>query len=236
VESKIVVHNSIKDINQYCENKEGDVLVLCDLDNTLIEPKVEREDSPVGGDQWFSGLVEYVKNKKGISTLDAVKIVLPMHYDVQNRVVLKPVEEEKTVETIHDLKELYWVMGLTARSLPLVDLTVKKVSDLGFLFSFGSYSFQKKLSVDSVRLKDGILFCGNNDKGEALLELLSVLKINPKTIIFIDDKYANVEKLDKIFQSRKDIEFIGIHYIYLKSKVESFVLDQMSQEQIINLI
>lgn len=222
----IVTHDSIQDVFKYCGNEGKKVLVLFDLDNTLIEPTEE-----VGSDQWFSGAVIYAKNKKKLQGLDAVRKILPLYYKLQDTVVLKPVEKI-TVDVIKRLKEKHIVMGLTARSVPLVEQTTERLSKLGFSFSFDTHFFQKKLSVDSACLKNGILFCGNNDKGDALFELLNFLDIHPDRIIFIDDKYANVEKLNNQFQDKKYVNVIGIHYIFLKSKVDSFVLDEKSKQQI----
>jgi len=222
----VVSHDSIQDVFKHCENEGKKALVLFDLDNTLIEPTEE-----IGSDQWFSGAVTYAKNKKKIQALDAVRKVLPLYYKLQDNVVLKPVEKI-TLNVIKSLKEKHIVMGLTARSVPLVGQTTERLSKLGFSFSYDTCFFQKKLSVDPACLKNGILFCGNNDKGEALFELLNFLNIYPELVIFIDDKYANVEKLNNQFQDKKAVNFIGIHYTFLKSKVDSFVLDEKSKQEI----
>jgi hypothetical protein len=222
----IVTHDSIQDIFKYC-NDTKKTLILSDLDNTLEEPEAIDQ---VGSDQWFSAAVQYIKDKKNISILDAVYKILPLYYKIHENLVLKPVETETTVLVINKLKEKHVFMGLTSRSLPMVGITIERLSNIGISFSCETKTFQKKLSIDTARLDKGILFCGNNGKDESLSELLNILDVKSERIIFIDDKYANVEKLEKIFQSRKDIEFIGIHYTYLKSKVESFVLDEKSKE------
>lgn len=59
--------------------------------------------------------------------------------------------------------------------------------------------------------KSGILFTGYIDKGQVLLQFLKTNNINPKRIIFIDDRLINLQSVEDAL-SGHNIKFNGFEY------------------------
>jgi len=169
-----------------------------------------------------------------------------------------------TIETVRFVQTLgYKTMALTARSFPIQKRTIFQLNQNGIDFTQSSPSKRSYILDDEdleqlnsmdeyysktrhdCRYTNGILMCGNNDKGQKLLELLhrcNCLSRNyddlpqVKVIIFVDDKEKNVKSvkqaIDKFNLARDSsarIIFIGLRYSRCDNDVQSFRL----QDQII---
>ncbi|NDD55176.1 DUF2608 domain-containing protein, partial [bacterium] len=77
--------------------------------------------------------------------------------------------------------------------------------------------------------RDGIMYCAQNGKKEALKALLNATAYKPKKIIMVDDKdhYVN-----EVIEAGKElgIEVVGIRYSQLDQKLKEFQLDHESKQ------
>ena len=97
----------------------------------------------------------------------------------------------------------------------LAERTHEQLKSLNITF-FMDHNFTQKdlilyLSQNPCLYRHGIIFTGNNDKGETLLSFLKTLNYYPKKIIFIDDKMYHIRSVEAALQNT-NIEYIGIRY------------------------
>jgi phosphoserine phosphatase len=212
--SYIFESNSIQEILGFVEH---DSMVIFDLDNTLVHPQSE-----VGSAQWFDYMLQQ-KVRMGLSVEDALQELLPLSFKVQNHVDLLPVEND----TLHVLDKLrkkgIVTVALTARSDTLVTRTIYQLQKIGINFN-AKNEFNRELTLDYPRpvlLKNGIIFCANNDKGSVLFSILTLVNYHPKKIIFVDDKLEHLLEVEKACL-RNAVNFIGIRYSKLDPVVAQF--------------
>ena len=67
------------------------------------------------------------------------------------------------------------------------------------------------------RFKGGILFASGLEKGKVLEAFLHYVKMEPRKIIFIDDKLNHLESV-QAFCSKRGIEFKGFQYTAVKNR------------------
>jgi hypothetical protein len=132
---------------------------------------------------------------------------------------IKPVEKE-TIPFLRSLieKSIKTIILTSRYSSEKTECELNDIQDtVTKIFSFSPFHLSKtkhmeiKLSTGVVNYKNGILYCGNNDKGSALTALLKILNLNPRKIIFLDDKKHHIRFVAhaaKILTS----EFLGFHY------------------------
>lgn len=75
--------------------------------------------------------------------------------------------------------------------------------------------------------KQGILFSCGRPKGDTLKAFLQYIKLQPKNIIFVDDKIKNINSIAK-FTKQNKITFLGIHY----TKVATTKLPALNQDMV----
>ena len=225
---EIVESDSIQDIFNYIAPDEynAHTLVIFDLDNTLIYP----ETFHLGSDQWFHALLERFK-KEGMSHQKAVDQTLAYYLQVMTHTWMKPVEST-TVNTIHDLaKKGVTTVALTARSLDLIYRTIEQLDHLGIHFNGKGKS---NCPIKYGRLKpafyiNGIIFCGDNDKGKTIIDWLAQARYRPHKIIFIDDKIKNIISVERAVH-RHSYPFIGIRYGYLDKHIQTITPAIINEE------
>jgi FMN phosphatase YigB (HAD superfamily) len=214
----IIETNKIATLVEHADN-DHDVMVVCDLDNTLIELDHHR-----GNDQWFSAMLEYAQ-QQGYTLHDAVRIVLPRYFELQKTYPLKLIEDG----TIHLIEYLQRsgrkVMALTSRSLPLKERTVDQLARLGITFSKMIEHDESGLHGLEARYAHGVLFCGSENKGKVLMTFFKQYEHAPKKIIFVDDKHKYLDAVRE-HATLHGIEFFGIRYGGCDHKVDSYVLPE----------
>jgi len=224
--SCIVESDSIQDVLQYAEH---DSMVVFDLDNTLVRPEKE-----VGSVQWFDHMLKQ-NIKRGMGIEDALTELLPLSFEVQNHISLCPVENT-TIDVLRELRKREIVtIALTARSDTLVTRTKVQLQKIDIDFDTEN-GFNRELTLDYPRpvlLKNGIVFCANNDKGSVLFSILTLINYHPKKIIFVDDKLDHLFEVEKACL-RNAVNFIGIRYGKLDSVVAQF--DPVRAEQELSLL
>lgn len=206
---------------------------LFDVDNTILETK----ESEIGGDQWFFGMLNYAAELK-LPTQKALKILFPVYSCLQMTACLDFVEGQKTFDVLEKLhQENNKIFAVTAKGDVLINETVRRMDNLGVVFSCKDVTYASSLSRGEVIFYQGILSCCANNKGECLKLLLEWKKDSkPERIVFVDDKEKNVQDMEAALAAFPEIEFIGIRYAYLDAKVKAFVLDEESKKIFKNAI
>ncbi|MCF7900541.1 DUF2608 domain-containing protein [Candidatus Babeliales bacterium] len=223
--AKIIETDSIATVLEYTHK---DTLVLFDIDNTLAK---ENNTTGWGGDQW---LYAHVQNfiEHGLTPQKAWDLALPIYFEAQhsNGFKLEFVEDVTFDVVKKTQQQAQKVIVLTARSYPLIQLTIDFIADLGL--NFLDNGFEEEFVFDKVpgKYTQGMFFCGAGDKGESLLELFHRINYWPQRVVFIDDKIKNIYAVERALKPY-NIDFVGIHYTYLKKSVDAFKLfDNFSME------
>lgn len=181
--------------------------VVFDIDHTLIEPV-----QMLGKDSWEAYLTElYVK--EGLPLEEAWKKANQLWIEVQKRTDIKVVDDQfEEVRKILKERELH-LTGLTARSLFLHEMTFDQLQKVALhdFFHPLTEDVEFQLKVPS-GYKNGILFCGDNDKGHVLEYFFKHIDHRPSKLIFIDDKEFHVKEVEKMARGLQ-IPFVGVNYI-----------------------
>jgi len=215
----------IKSIDCVLKHVDKDSMVFFDIDNTICAA-----DEARATDQWFSAMLAHAKTL-GYQELPAVAAVLPYYEEAQKKSSVHAVESQ-VATIIRTLQQRHIpVMTLTARSLPFVHCTKRQLRSIGIDLScalFKKTDCMFTLKNGKARFLNGCMFCGNNDKGEVLLQLLRAQQLAPKKIVFIDDKAKNLRCVQQAL-AKKNIAFVGLRYGKTDAEVKSFVLDDASK-------
>lgn len=218
----IIESNKLSVILEYIDTPN--TLVIFDIDNTIAHPAEE-----LGSDEWFSYLVDQ-KLKLGYDQTTSVYYVLPAYFYAQFNVPLKPTED-LIPDLIADLVDKgIMVMALSARNLFMAERTLEQLENINITF------FIPNINPDDLVLpmqhpcfyKQGVLFAGNNDKGEALNRLFNIMNYHPEKVIFIDDKMKYLLAVERTLEEL-NIAFCGIRYSGCDEKVKNF--DSAKAEQ-----
>lgn len=221
----IVERKNITVVRDFVGDSHDELCVIFDLDNTTIRPDTPHDQ---GSDQWFMAVYKHFI-ALGYTELDAIKRVLPTLFDIQRLAKVVPVEQE-IVSLIQELQDKkIHVMALTARSPELEECTIKQLASVNIDFLKTSlvhlpvYTFDGPLNQNHYR--HGILFCGNNSKGQSLLDLFKRTFYMPKKVIFIDDKRKYLESVEKELNQHGIKDVTCIRYGFLDERVAQFKLD-----------
>lgn len=221
--AEIVERKHINSVTEYVQNNQPGLCVIFDLDNTTLHP-IKDEAS----DEWFTARVQLFVDQ-GYAYLDAIAKVLPGYFEEQRKATVKPVEPE-VVTLIKDLQNKgIHVIALTARSLELETCTIRQLKSIDIDFSKTCPAASQTLVfselIHPAHYTQGIMFCSNNPKGKALLQLFEKTKFDAKKIVFVDDKLKYLECVGKELAEKGITDFIGIRYSFLDEKVKNFKLD-----------
>jgi FMN phosphatase YigB (HAD superfamily) len=174
------------------EVKSGDVIVF-DLDNTVLEAM-----QTLGSDQWF----EYQAKKyesAGLPAQEARDKAVRDFVQVHQVVRVQAVEAETPGVIRRFQREGYTVIGLTARSNDLQDVSLREVRSIGVDFRATRIEGAEQAlgAFPGAAYKDGILFASGQNKGQLLLAVLRATHLTGHRILFIDDKVRNVANVDQ---------------------------------------
>jgi hypothetical protein len=150
-----------------------------------------------------------------------LKELYPLWVKIQEICSVKAVEDATVPLLLNLQQHNIVIMGFTHRQPPVVSATIRQVHSLGLDFS----KTAPHIHLDSIPAsggptcyQKGILFAGDyNRKGEVLLNFLAMNGQRPKRIVFIDDKYKNVEELEKVL-AEQNIDYLGIYYTAIEQQ------------------
>jgi len=189
--SEIIEVEGFRELEKVADHE---MLVLIDLDNTLVEPK-----SSYGGTLWFDHQVNRLL-EKGVPINDALAEVNARWLAAQNRVSVKTRDKEASTIIRRLQRKNCTVLALTHRCPECRFATMRQLEDLQVDFSITS-PIAEELILDyphSPRLFEGVIFVHDaNEKGAVLKKLMKQLDWKPKKIVFIDDKWNNLLSVDR---------------------------------------
>ncbi|MDB5037222.1 MAG: putative rane protein [Bacteriovoracaceae bacterium] len=188
---------------------DSQTLIVSDLDETLIEPVEDFGHSP-----WY----KYLSKKliaEGYDKKSALNLLNHVWSRLQFDIDVNPIEPEaprllKKVE-----KKAYRILGLTARALWISERTEQqlrkaKLKWKPFLRTQNAWNHHLN---EAVGLRGGILFAGNESKGEVLVKFLSDQKFKPGQIIFVDDLWKHTlsvrDALDSVGIKNQCFKYLG---------------------------
>ena len=200
-------------IAQIQPHVDQSTLVVFDIDNTLLRPTTY-----LGSDEWYYFLVNSYK-LQGIEEREAHTKAVATWNRTQYVIQAKPVETITPGIIGTWQQQGITVMGLTARSTDIADITRKRLVSAGIDFT------QRPLTKDSMHVaasdlgsqedalfKDGVFYVGlGNEKGSALSHILTKLAIKPTRIIFVDDKAHHTAEVDSVM-TKANIPCIAFRY------------------------
>lgn len=182
----VIPYHTIRSIAEMQKHitKPQDTIIFFDLDHTLIRSKRSADFfSKLGILLWPS------KEYKHLSIWDR------WHHCMD----VFP-HETNTVMLFEELKANNWlVLGLTARPPEVADRTLEQLQKINLVFTHDRVG-QKNYTFPTGCYKDGIIFCGRNNKGQAATELMTLAGLNPQCIIFADDLVKNITAVEKAAQ------------------------------------
>ena len=196
---------------------EPGTLVIFDIDNTLAHPLEE-----LGSDEWFCYKVNE-KIAQGFDYITAVYYALPQTYYAQFNIDLEPTEQNipELIESL--IARGIAVIALSTRSLFIAERTLEQLENINIFFFIPGVDPSDLVLplIHPCLYKDGILFGGNNDKGEVLTCFFDIMNYHPKKVLFIDDKMKYLVSVEQALENI-GIEFIGIRYTGCDERVNNF--------------
>jgi hypothetical protein len=184
--------------------------LIVDLDNTVMTSRID-----LGGDAWFTSLCEHAASQDTDPAV-TMALVFVLYNMVQNFVRTMPVEPE-IVLIIKALQNIgVPVFGLTARSYPIRQATVRQLADIGINFSINCIA-----PGDGVSYEQGIIYCGGQNKGDFLSNFLIQYNQSPEHIVMLDDKSKYLGHVGNATESLS-IRFSGFHYRCFDERLKQF--------------
>jgi hypothetical protein len=203
-------------MNKVYDHLQSDMLILFDIDNTLIEPVQE-----LGSNQWFEHRIkEYVS--QGQSKQEALEKALREWTAIQNITHVKLVEPGSH-QIVKDLqKKGYSVIGFTTRGLGISTCTIEQLESVNIDFTTTAPTKEEIFFTNGhgILFRGGVLFTAGTDKGKALGKFLDTINCRPASILFINDKLSHLLPVEE-YCKQSSLPFIGLRYGYLDEKVEN---------------
>ena len=211
LEAEIIEINKIDECMEYVK---PEMLIVFDIDNTLMEAA-----QTLGSDQWFGHRIDEYKDR-GFSKEEALQITRVEWVSIQYKTKVKAVEPT-TAQLIHKLQKNGWkVIGLTNRGLYLATRTIEQLQSIGI--NLFTSDFAHEISFDDeygIMYRDGIVFSAGTAKGAVLFEFLEKAQYHPKKILFVDDRKCHLQNVETACNQRQ-IPFLGLRYGFLDEKVK----------------
>jgi Protein of unknown function (DUF2608). len=216
--------NTLAVVEQYAQ--KGDYVVF-DLDDTVEAPVGE-----VGSDTWFGYYVNKVK-VAGLSEPDAINLVAPLYYLVHFYINLQAVDRADELIKKLQARGIY-TLAITSRSKHIAARTITQLENIGIDFSKGCPCKDDfELGVTwAGKYSHGVIFNGNNDKGEMLFHFFYKTGIVPQKVIFVDDKQKHVDSV-AAQATKNNVAFIGIRFSGSDTRKNNFSAQQAEQELIV---
>jgi hypothetical protein len=189
--------------------------VLIDVDNTMFESSVQ-----LGSAQWRS-YIRSKAQKAGYSKSESEEILDQFWMFVQPFVPVRLVDPNTLtfLQHLHEAKAP--VFALTAREPIELKHTQRQIDSLGIIL-INDFPEKLNLPTDYPALYEkGILYCGENTKGEALTAFFQATGQTPDKVVFIDDRWEQITQLETELETL-GIPFIGIRFSGADARVKAF--------------
>lgn len=129
---------------------------------------------------------------------------------MHHMLALEPIEPTLP-QTIKDMQaQGIIVVGLTARPHFILDATLNQLQKIDIQFS-NTHPAPCNFANPAVQYENGVIFCGNTNKGDALVQFLQHYNLTPDQIIFFDDMKKNIEEVDAALKN-VNMDGLCVHY------------------------
>ncbi|NRB10566.1 MAG: DUF2608 domain-containing protein [Rickettsiaceae bacterium] len=212
--AEIIIANDISTIEKQLLEADENTLILFDVDQVLITPTDEY-------------------NRKISIRKDLYRALEKKYPRQQLKVILSDYYRKRTVKLVNP-KIINLLQQLKQRKIPFTALTAWNTGTYGTIEAIENYRF-KELNQVSISFIDTSPFPDTNfpevqgtdgvpmimqgailtalvDKAIVLKQALKTSNINPKKIIFIDDRIKYVKSVEKMC-AKENIDYVGIHYL-----------------------
>ena len=190
--------------------------VFLDVDNTLIE-----SSQHLGSAQWRNHIRKKAYNC-GYNN-EETELALDKFWLFVQHFVPVMLVDPYTVGVIEQLKESNtYVFALTARDSIESVHTQRQLSSADI--SLSSDPLPQTLVLPAARpalLDQGVIYCGENTKSEALIAFFKEIGRIPKKVVIVDDRLDQIEALEKTIEAL-GIEFVGIRFNAADKRVQAF--------------
>ncbi|MFG1499762.1 DUF2608 domain-containing protein [Halobacteriovorax sp. XZX-3] len=184
--------------------KTSDVLVVYDIDNTLLRFKTS-----FGSDQWYNWQKEQINNGCPVHCI-AKSVNEMLEYSYKATFISDMILVEKEIpRLIEKLQETgYGVTSITSRGPVNYPATVREMNKNGINLNKVNaprLPFMTKLQGREVRYADGIFMTSGLNKGQMLTHLINRPGINKKykAVFFLDDRLKHMKSMDKEYKNNK---------------------------------
>ncbi|MBA3816508.1 MAG: DUF2608 domain-containing protein [Parachlamydiaceae bacterium] len=172
-------------------NKEDNVLILFDIDDTLIDSPISLNSGP-----WIS---YYWKNVPKLLP-DKMPIIEELMWHVSKSIPILPVDST-SASLISDCQKISSMIPLAFTARPIykkqIDgIQVTENQLLNININFRLTALPPSLSKHPA-LHAGVIFTSGKMKGDFLKKFLSSTGYVPKQVIVIDDKLDQIESIEK---------------------------------------
>lgn len=215
--------HEIKHMAEILSAIQDDTLLVFDIDNTLIEPV-----GNLGSDQWFYYLYKIYKIN-GLDEKLTQQQALRAWNHAQSLIAVRAAETSIPDLIKSQQKRGLKMLALTARSVEISQKTSQQLASVNISFSDHSV-LDKDLEIDQGTLqsehgaffRNGVMYVGEgNDKGQVLSYFLQQLHLNPKRIVYVDDKSHHVQAVDRALAAL-NIPCFCFRYGALDEKVKAY--------------
>lgn len=202
---------------------QDDTLLVFDIDNTLIEPV-----GNLGSDQWFYYLYKIYKIN-GFDEKTTQQQALRAWNQAQSLISVRAAEASIPDLIQSQQKKGLKMLALTARSVEIAEKTSQQLASVNISFA-GHSVLGEDLEIDKGTLqsehgaffRNGVMYVGEgNDKGQVLAYFLQKLHLNPKRVVYVDDKSHHVQAVDRAL-SALNIPCFCFRYGALDEKVKAY--------------
>lgn len=209
--------------------------LFTDLDDTILmtsgyNPNLPAErKSGYGSDTWFVDILKtldkHTPHYPALFMLFLSEYFLIQHH--AQHITTEPCVPA-IIDALHQKNNV--VLGITARSIPIMDVTLQRVRELGIKFSDLGHKdimFELNIPIKVGQLKptykNGIIFCCGHPKEQCIDAFFktklgaSVFK-KAAVIAFIDDKEGYCTSIDGYLRKNKKSSHV-VHYTHVANKL-----------------
>lgn len=227
-DNKIFTTNDVLSIANEVQHTDENSLVVFDVTDVLFEQSNKLFQAQ-NKNQLKIILKSFINRVSKKEKEDIFSII------IQQSVV--PIDT-KLVNLINDLQNrgikvvalTNGLVGKYGRIKSMEDLLLRQLTTLNYHFE-RSWMNVKNSTLNlskgkNILFKDGVIFTSvltsKASKGDSLLAFFKYANINPKKVIFIDDKRKNLKSVLNSLK-KNNIEFVGIEYTAARDKHLNFV-------------
>lgn len=227
----IITTSNYDTIENNIKTADTNTLIIFDIDEVLFQPQDQILN--IKNIKDLENILDNIRtrlNQQQIQELDSIimlqRKVAPV--DPQFINLIKTLQKKQ----IKTLALTQCSTGPLGKISSLEDWRIKELKKLGYNFDKSWDKIKTKFfetlksTVELKRVpafKQGIIFSCGTPKGATLKAFLNYVKLDPKKIIFIDDKRKNVNSIEQ-FTKKNKIEFLGFEY----NKVANTTLDPLN--------